>query len=631
MLRVIGGRAAICLAVSFLCAQSRAEAAPEVINVVLGSGEHDGHLLDHQDLYGGAIEIGTDAIESWDHLGRTLALRAEHAIDFRIGSYTINVQADALVIASDGTISMNTESRVNMVSGGDISIYADDDLVASSLTAGNMLLHAGVDGSGDLSFRSGTNIDADTILLQSGSGGGRASIDAVSNNPIFRSSLGAGSPTYFTVEQGANITDATMPTAARFGGGIAGLGLSLVSDSGTIDISSPSKFLDALLTLHGSSGVSIGGDVGPRSLDVTGATTISSDIALSPHPSNSMEFYSSVTLGQDVSLDGGGGDVSFFSTIDGGRSLSVETAGAVYLHGAIGAVDALHGVQIDADGGVHFIGSGTSVYTTGNQSYADAVTADTDLQLISTAGEVTVGDPPQPWSPSEELISGGEQPGGCRVRLVHCYPASPECSPVAQRIWSVVECPSFLGAACEPEERQVICEYSREEGCSDGAVYTGCSPAGADGAVQLLEDWGSLLTIPIDPAAGSATDLSLTITDGPSWVDWDVVEGASAYLLYRERGPGATGDGTQGPSPDAILQLDGVEVELSLLAAYQAPESADGFRIVLPSAGAVTDRAWAVSAVFGDVRTPLAWERAPSSSSPTGVQSCSWAAVKAGR
>ena len=50
--------------------------------------------------------------------------------------------------------------------------------------------------------------------------------------------------------------------------------------------------------------------------------------------------------------------------------------------------------------------------------------------------------------------------------------------------------------------------------------------------------------------------------------------------------------------------------------------------IVFAPVGAV-ERVWAVSAVLGDLRPPLAWGRLPAT--PTALRSTSWAAVKAAR
>ena len=94
--------------------------------------------------------------------------------------------------------------------------------------------------------------------------------------------------------------------------------------------------------------------------------------------SGGQTYNGAVTLNNATVLsDTGNGDITFNSTVDGGQTLAVNTAGTTTFGGAVGNATPLASLTTDAPGETDI--NGGSVATTGAQDYKDKVvlTADT--------------------------------------------------------------------------------------------------------------------------------------------------------------------------------------------------------------------------------------------------------------
>jgi len=172
---------------------------------------------------------------------------------------------------------------------------------------------------------------------------------------------------------------------------------------------------DDLSVTTGSGNVSFGGTINTaptlaaKSLTVnsTGSTTFTAAVgnssALSSlftniggtlainggvvNTTGAQSFGEAVSLGADTVLTSAlGNAISFTNTIDGAHSLTINTAGATTLGGAVGFGTALTSITTNSGGTLAI--NGGSVTTTGEQSFGELVTLGANTVLTSTAGDV---------------------------------------------------------------------------------------------------------------------------------------------------------------------------------------------------------------------------------------------------
>jgi hypothetical protein len=97
-----------------------------------------------------------------------------------------------------------------------------------------------------------------------------------------------------------------------------------------------------------------------------------------------------VVTGNATLASTGSGAIEFNSTVDGPGTLAVNTAGATRFNAAVGPTTVLGALSTEAPGTTEL--NGTSVTTSGNQSYSDAVTLGAAATLTSSgAGNIAFG------------------------------------------------------------------------------------------------------------------------------------------------------------------------------------------------------------------------------------------------
>ncbi len=100
-------------------------------------------------------------------------------------------------------------------------------------------------------------------------------------------------------------------------------------------------------------------------------------------------YLDAVVLGADVELtSAGSGDIAFVSTVNGGYSLEINAGGDTVFNGVVGGVTPLSSLTANAVGGITI--NGSSIVTTGAQTYNDALVLGVNVAFTSTGfGDVT--------------------------------------------------------------------------------------------------------------------------------------------------------------------------------------------------------------------------------------------------
>ena len=307
------------------------------------------------------------------------------------GNVAINVP---LVVLQDASISSN--ANVNI--GADVR------------AGGALLLHAGQDGTGNLSFtRCGLDIGGQTITLLAGNGSGSsARVDARTNSPVFRGAGGGATrPDAFAIIQDASIGDASLPRASQFGAPIAGMAYALESRGGGVSLSDPSLLRGTLLTLTGATGTTINGPLDLGSLLVQGPARLGANVTTSL----GQTYTGPVVLVADVDLTGT--TLRFEGPMDsasGREGLVIH--GALHAEGPIGGGTPLESLVVF---GPADLCSGLVVTELG-QHYVGDVTLCRDTVLTSLSGadvrfdarvDGTPGGAPEALTINGGLIANG--------------------------------------------------------------------------------------------------------------------------------------------------------------------------------------------------------------------------------
>jgi filamentous hemagglutinin family protein len=279
----------------------------------------------------------------------------------------------------------------NLDIGTTANLRANNDVqIAGYIHAGTSVdLHAGMDGSGQVNFDA-ANLDiwGATIALRSGNhtGLGTATVDAVTNAPTFRG-VGGGltSPTSFTIQQDAAVTQAQLPAASQFGAGLNGMAYVLQSQDASVTEDNGSVFGGARLSLLSATGTFINGVIDPTSIDVTGPVQLSANVV----SSSTQHYRGAMRLVGDRTLSGL--SVTIDSTVDSGTldgsntdDASLSVRGFFLDNGAIGTLARLSSLTTSS---ITNLGGGT-VITAGNQTYGGSVNLAHDAVLTSQADGV---------------------------------------------------------------------------------------------------------------------------------------------------------------------------------------------------------------------------------------------------
>lgn len=302
--------------------------------------------------------------------------------------------------------SLTVEEGLTVASFADLRAGLDINIDGFLHAQDFISLHAGMTGAGQLAFLSpGLDLGANQIALRSGnnSGLGAASVNAITNAPIFRgAALGSTRPNSFSIIQDASLSNTAIPQPTQFGSSVAGMSYRLESSDGAVSVMTPNRVAGSALTLASQTGSNINGELSLASLLVLGPAFINQDVTTT----GNQTYAGAATLTGDRTLTGdaiafNGGATGDSLTIIGaltGSNVTLSGDGAfqgVTLTGDLDIGDgaifdgAVAAASVNVDGLTAL--NGGAVTTTGAQSYggvdlgADAV--------LEAGGAIAFGGP----------------------------------------------------------------------------------------------------------------------------------------------------------------------------------------------------------------------------------------------
>jgi Repeats of unknown function (DUF5649) len=320
-----------------------------------------------------------------------------------------------LTQGATGLASININSNSSIELGGDVSTTGAQTYQDSITLAANRALTSS--GSGAISTAGATG--AHTLSINTAGlttlSGVYNNTRVITDNPGSISFASASGSALFSIGEQVLCGTLSSSGALSFGSNIEICGNTSfsstgngVSFGGTVNTNADNTFYT--LDASGLAGVVFSGAVGNLAnralgtLSVGGAaqTTISGNITTggsgAAGQDGGQKYNSAVILGGSVTFTNLAaatpGAINFVSTIDAAASgvfnLNVVTNnnGATKFGGSIGAGTKFLNIDTNADGTTQFA-SGISVNSTGNQTFADAVTALGAIEFIAGAGSVS--------------------------------------------------------------------------------------------------------------------------------------------------------------------------------------------------------------------------------------------------
>jgi len=321
-----------------------------------------------------ASVFGSDALAGLDY-----------QLESRAGQITLSdasrakIESSHLSLTATGQIDLGT-SDLHLASLSARTPQALD--VSTNITAnadGKIALHAGTDGSGNLSVAS--TLTANDIELLAGGGvsrPGNARVDLQPGAHFAMTTSTATPQAAFVLEQDASIGDSgsgtQVPDKALFeGGSISGLKFALRSDGQTVHVADSSALEGTALELSGAQGVSVLGDLTVQSLETTGDTTLQGDVTAA----------GDVTLNDKVTLTADS-DAAVKRTIRAGGDLTAKALVTTKSDGEL-ELHADHDLSIASVSTTH-TGGAITVHGT------DSVTATDKLDASSSRSDRAGGN-----------------------------------------------------------------------------------------------------------------------------------------------------------------------------------------------------------------------------------------------
>lgn len=306
----------------------------------------------------------------------------------------------------DATSKKTLEIRDDIVACtfGEFKSFADVKVDGSVSAPDHILMHSGLDGTGNVTFESvGLTIASDDITLQAGLEGiqGNSSfVNAQLNVPTFTGAGGVGNPTSFAIRHDVDIVNGLLPLPGQFGDGDPNC-INYLAESfeGNVQITNGAAFEQTHLTLRSASAGTPGDsartfvndDLDLKTLTIDGLGTLGADIVTSGF----QQFNGSTLLSADVVLTGE--TVTFAdelnATTPGAQSLVINADLAATFEEGVGVLAELESLTFNSASGVMRLNGGV-VNTSGDQTYNGAVRLGQNNALTSSGGgDLTFGGP----------------------------------------------------------------------------------------------------------------------------------------------------------------------------------------------------------------------------------------------
>ena len=336
---------------------------------------------------------------------------------------TLTTDATGSTILSAGTVTaggttfndavtLTVDTTINDTVGVTFGSTVNSDATARALTvnsAGTTSFNGAVGGTSALSTLT-TDVGGTVAFggpTVTTTGAQSYGENAVINSDVVFTAGGTGIEFGGTVDGlAANAQSFTINGPVQFGGAVGGATpLNTVTLNGLLTLLANSTFTASNLligqvagggfdlTLNGSTGVSLGGNIDNVAALASnaGLTTFIAGTTITTTGAQTYTGPATITgtVGQDVTLVAGG-DVNLGGSLDsdvgGARGIVINTSSATIFGGDVGGTNALSAVTTDAGGTLSL---SSLVNTTGNQTYGEsAVTLTQDTTLTSSTGSV---------------------------------------------------------------------------------------------------------------------------------------------------------------------------------------------------------------------------------------------------
>ena len=210
------------------------------------------------------------------------------------GDLTFNNNGDLLVSALTVESNLEAPFTLNIQTASNLTISSN----ITNSSGGAVILRAGTDGSGRVTFTSNHLIRGNNISLRAGrldatGAAGTANVDARTNAPRFRNAANTANPTGFTIAQDDVISNGAadqnrLPdpsvggagTEQFFNGSVANLGYTLSAVEGDVSMASGTKFQGANLSLASTLGrVAFQVDPSASTINVNGRARFSTSLS----------------------------------------------------------------------------------------------------------------------------------------------------------------------------------------------------------------------------------------------------------------------------------------------------------------------------------------------------------------
>lgn len=356
---------------------------------------------------------------------------------FIVGSHDLNIGGVVTVSGGNKTIQNNLTGASLLMLSGTVKLQEDAASIGRMLfisgngdtTISGTIVNGGVSGAGSLAklgtgtltllgvntYTGSTTVSAGTLKLSANNVLADATAVIVSGGNF---NLGGFADTVSGVQLiSGSITNGTLTSTSNFdvrAGSVSAVLAGSVglnkSTAGSVTLSGANTFTGdtqinaGILKLGAAATESEGVITGPigrgkvvvsngAALDLAGfdllqplnlaGTGVSGSGALFNSTANSMLVLGAITITADASIKSTSGGLSF-GAIDGSHALVVDSTSGVTFAGVVGATTALTSLEVL---GVSAI-NGKSITTTGNQSFAKAVTLGANTTLNTSNGEV---------------------------------------------------------------------------------------------------------------------------------------------------------------------------------------------------------------------------------------------------
>ena len=320
-----------------------------------------------------AGSVSTTGAQSY---GEAITLVRATTVNAGAGNVTFSSTVDG---AYDLTVNTTGTTRLDGVVGGVDALSS-----LRTVAGGTVALNDGrITSTGAQSYGGAVTLGADTIL-----------------------SAGAGSVSFRGTVDGSHALTVNSTGITSFEDAVGGatplsslttnLGGMVLVNTDTVHTTGSQTFNDMLTllqsaTLTGSSVTFNAAVMSAGDLSVVGATTLNGS---SVATTGAQSYSGAVTLQKDALIDAGVGSVTFNGTVDtasgiSAKSLTVNTSGVTTFGAAVGGTHALSSLSTDANTGGSVVLNGSSVTTTGAQTYGEAVSLGVDTTLTSrSAGSI---------------------------------------------------------------------------------------------------------------------------------------------------------------------------------------------------------------------------------------------------